>query len=50
MSDKLEKQNSDFYQNIKTILQTIKTQAFLSEYDNKLDSLRDETFSIMESI
>jgi len=29
---------------------SLKTQAFLSEHDEGLDLLRDETFSIMESI
>lgn len=28
MSDKLEKQNSDFYENIKTILQTARDTAY----------------------
>ena len=28
MSDKLEKQNSDFYQNIKNILQTARDKAY----------------------
>lgn len=44
------KNNFDNEANLICIGKAIKTQAFLSEYDNKLDSLRDETFSIMESI
>lgn len=45
--------NKDHFNNEANLIcigNAIKTQAFLSEYDKKFDSLKEETFSIMESI